>query len=75
MSKAYVIKSHRFFFFSTVHLCDNEMRGWQEIIHSTESVIQGVIVKYPLQKCTLLMIQNSQGSELILSFPWCLKCP
>lgn len=41
------------FFFSTVRLYDNEMKGWQEIIHSTESVIQGMIVKSPLQKCTL----------------------
>lgn len=37
-------------FSPTLRLCDNEMRGRQEIIHSTESVIQGVIVKCPLQK-------------------------
>lgn len=42
LSKAYGIKGHHFP--PTIRLCDNEIRGRQEIIHSTESVIQGVIV-------------------------------
>lgn len=48
LSEACGIKGHHFS--PTLRLCDNEMRGRQEIIHSTESVIQGVIVKCPLQK-------------------------
>lgn len=42
-----------FFFSHTVHLCDDNRRSWQKTIHSTKSVIQGVIVKWPLQRCTL----------------------